>query len=259
MKKIAIIYEVFIFFLILFYLTVIVIGYAGSEVLSRQQIRWIDLGFIVYFLVEYLIRLYYSEHKKHFVQKNIFDLIALIPFDAYFRAFRLMRLIRLIRVVKLSKTVKEILKKGGLGYVFGFAALTIIWGSLSIFVLEKGLNPNIDGIIDALWWSVVTVTTVGYGDISPISTGGRVIASILMFVGIGLIGSITGSMAMYFSNLDSVMNGEDQQEEPKVRDDLATYVQSQISRIEKLSDAELEHVLASIKVLYQNKKADEKN
>lgn len=98
----AILYEGLIFFLTLSYLTIILVGTTSSPVLSPQQIRWIDMGFIFFFAVEYCIRLYRAPRKWVFVKENIFDLVAMLPFDAFFRAARLMRLIRLVRLLKLS-------------------------------------------------------------------------------------------------------------------------------------------------------------
>lgn len=251
MNRLSIIYEIFIFFLILFYLTVIIVSYSGSEILTQQQIKWIDYGFIFFFLIEYLVRLYLAPKKWTFVKENIFDLIAIIPFDSWFRVARLMRFIRLLRIVKVSKTIQGIFKSGGLNYVIAFTAIIMAWGSTSIYILEKGINPAINSFMDSVWWTIVTVTTVGYGDISPVTTGGRSIAGILMLVGIGLIGSITGSMAMYFSNLNQTIEGKNNYLDSK--DDLMIYIDNQMMKIDQLNEDELEHLLSSIRILYKRK------
>lgn len=252
MKNKTIIYEFVIFLFILLYLTIIVTSYSGSEILTAQQIKWADYIFIIYFSIEYVVRLYKANNKKKFVKENIFDLIALIPFDAFFKVARLMRLVRLIRIIKVSKTLLEIFKSGGLSNVFIFTFLIMTWGAISNYILEKGENPNINSLVDSIWWSIVTVSTVGYGDISPVTIGGRIIASILMLVGIGLIGSITGSMAIYFSNIEQTVDPED---DPLVNneDDLDTYIRKQLKKIDKLNEDEFDHLLKSINVLYQKK------
>ena len=256
MKKFAIIYEFFIFFLILFYLTIIIVGYSDSPVLTSQQIKTIDYGFICFFVIEYIIRLYYAPKKWLFVKKNIFDLIAMIPFDALFRTARLMRLLRLIRILKLSKTIQGIFKSGGLNYVLIFSAFITTWGAISIYVIEKGVNPNINSFNDALWWAIVTATTVGYGDISPMTVAGRIVAGVLMLIGIGLIGSITGSVATYFSNIHETVETDENDPEKNVteHDDLKKYIQHQIKFIKHLSEDELEHLVSSIRVLYKNER-----
>jgi voltage-gated potassium channel len=248
MNRFRIFYEIFSFFLILFYITLIIVSYSGSAVLTQQQVKGIDSGFVIYLMIEYLIRLYRAPQKGLFVKQNFFDLIAMIPFDYWFRVARLMRVLRLLRIIKLSKTIQGIFKSAGLKYVFAFAGLIMTWGTISFYILEKGTNPNINSMTDAIWWTFVTVTTVGYGDILPMTPGGRSIAVILMFVGIGLIGSITGTIAMYFTNLNQVVKEEKNHSDPN--NELKTYIESQIIKIDQLNDDEIEHLLASIRILH---------
>ncbi|MBA4495672.1 potassium channel family protein [Paenactinomyces guangxiensis] len=84
--------------------------------------------------------------------------------------------------------------------------------------------------MDAVWWAVVTTTTVGYGDISPVTLGGRVIATILMFTGIGLIGSVTASVATHFIEYLNQNKNRYNTDENRVRSDLIRYVQSQAEK-----------------------------
>ncbi|QFF99070.1 ion transporter [Psychrobacillus glaciei] len=252
MKGFFVLYEFFIFLLILLYLTIIIAGYTSSEMLSKEQIRWIDYSFIGYFAIEYIIRLYKSDNKRKFFKENIFDLIALIPFDAYFKVARLMRLVRLVRIMKVSKTLQGVFKTGGLTYVFIFTFLVMMWGAISNFIFENGHNSSIKSVGDSIWWAMVTVSSVGYGDIYPVTIGGRIVAGILMLVGIGLIGSITGSMAIYFSNIERTIQLVD---DPLDHDenDLHTYITKQVKKIDTLDEEGLEHLIDSIKVLYRKK------
>ena len=71
--------------------------------------------------------------------------------------------------------------------------LLLVVGAAALGIFEKNL-----GFFDALWWSVVTVTTVGYGDISPVTVGGRIVGVLLMFLGIGFIGILTATLASLF-------------------------------------------------------------
>ena len=252
MKGLFIVYEFFIFLLILLYLTIILVGYTGSELLTKEQVKWIDYTFIVYFAVEYIIRLFKSDNKGEFVKNNIFDLIALIPFDAFFKVARLMRLVRLIRIMKVSKTLQSVFKLGGLTYVFIFTFLVMAWGAISNFLFEKGYNHSIKNIGDSFWWAMVTVSSVGYGDISPVTVGGRIVAGILMLVGIGLIGSITGSMAIYFSNIERTIQLVDDPLDHD-EDDLHTYITKQVKKIDTLDEEGLKHLIDSLKVLHRKK------
>jgi voltage-gated potassium channel len=78
----------------------------------------------------------------------------------------------------------------------------VLCGASGIYFFERARNPTINSFGDALWWSVVTATTVGYGDVSPISTEGRLIAVVLMLTGIGVIGVFTASVASLFFEQD---------------------------------------------------------
>lgn len=71
-------------------------------------------------------------------------------------------------------------------------------GAIGIFAVERGQNANIQSVGDALWWAVVTTTTVGYGDVSPVTGEGRLIAVALMVVGIGFIGVFTATITSFF-------------------------------------------------------------
>lgn len=152
------------------------------------------------FVIDYFLRLAMSTDRRLFFRRNIPDLIAILPLD-FFRLARLARLARLMRLVRagsvlwrVSKDVRGVLGTNGLAYVMLFALTTIFAGALAVWAVE----PAITSFGDAVWWSIVTATTVGYGDISPGAPLARVVAVVLMLVGIGTLGMITGSIATYF-------------------------------------------------------------
>ncbi len=91
--------------------------------------------------------------------------------------------------------------------------------------------------LDALWWSFVTCTTVGYGDISPSSMLGRIVAVLLMLFGIGLIGMLTGSITTYFAN-----SGQKSMEKPETTDELEKLIST-------ASDEEREKILEITKII----------
>jgi voltage-gated potassium channel len=82
--------------------------------------------------------------------------------------------------------------------VAALALVIVLLGAVGVYLVERGQNPAIRGFGDALWWAMVTATTVGYGDVSPTTTEGRFIAVLLMLVGIGVIGVFTATVAGYF-------------------------------------------------------------
>ena len=109
------------------------------------------------------------------------------------RATKLFRLTRLIGLSgKLYKAFSKFLNTNGLIYALYFTIAMILTGSVCISYAEEM------SFWDSIWWAFVTTTTVGYGDISPATPLGRIIAGLLMLVGIGTIGMITGTIATYF-------------------------------------------------------------
>lgn len=170
----------------------------------------IDFIIWIIFVWDYFFRLYRSKNKKKFIKKNIVDLISIIPIYSIFRVFRalnILKVARISKVSKLSKTIRllSISKKSkknfeifittnNFNYTILIAISIILLGSILISLVEK------IKLGEALWWCIVTVTTVGYGDIYPVTPLGRVIAAIVMVTGIGFIGSLTSTISTYFTN-----------------------------------------------------------
>jgi len=103
------------------------------------------------------------------------------------------------RLIDQIRELYALLKHERLFKVFGVVCLIIIYGALAIFFADRYYqSKGTGGIFDALYWAVVTITTVGYGDIVPVTPLGKVIGVILMFTGIGIIGVLSGTIASYF-------------------------------------------------------------
>jgi voltage-gated potassium channel len=152
------------------------------------------------FVADYVTRLALSTDRRAFFRRNIVDLLAIMPAD-FFRALRVLRLARLLRVVRAGSVLARVLREvrgvattNGLSWVLIVSVCTVASGALIVWAVE----PAIDSFADATRWSVVTATTVGYGDLAPENPLARVVAVVLMLVGIGTIGMLTGSIATYF-------------------------------------------------------------
>lgn len=209
-QKYSIYYEIIFTVLAVIAVTIAILDITGKIELYNNKVLYItDYTILFIFIVDYFARLIWSSDKKSFVMHNIPDLIAIIPFSSFFKAFRIVKLIKLTRLIKLTKLARVIaiftkmnrsaskfLKTNGFIYMLNFAIFVIILGAVSIYIAEK--NITVDTFSDAIWWSFVTATTVGYGDISPSTPIGRFIAAILMLVGIGTIGLLTGTIATFF-------------------------------------------------------------
>ncbi|MTB64001.1 Ion channel protein [Streptococcus sp. zg-86] len=157
------------------------------------------------FVFDYSSNLYYAENKGEYVRKNILDLIAILPFvqlAAFFRIGRIARFTKLFGVLKFTRLIaissklwdilRKLMNTSGLYkiLVLNFAAVMVASGVLTIVEKHTFLN--------ALWWSIVTMTTVGYGDIVPHTTIAKVIAIVLMLIGILTFGMVTAIITRFF-------------------------------------------------------------
>lgn len=212
--------------------------------LMRPEEGWVQITNNVIwavFAADYLIRLILSKDRRSFFWKNITDLIAIMPL-VYLRALRAVRLVRLLRVVRsfsvlwrVTRDIRGVVKTNGLSYVLIATLCLILVGGMSITLLE----PGIETIADGLWWSIVTTATVGYGDISPQTAGGRVVAVVLMLVGIGALGMTTGSIATYFIKPSQQFSGNCH----------IAHIQKQLDHWEELSSEEKCQLIEILKVV----------
>jgi voltage-gated potassium channel len=132
------------------------------------------------------------------------DFLGSLPFPGLrlLRLFHVAYVIRLLGKDGLSKVRRDVLEKRGnsaLILVFFLILLSLEWASLSILAVEsKAAGANIRTASDALWWAYVSITTVGYGDRYPVTNAGRMIGIVLLAVGVGLFGVLTGYLAEVF-------------------------------------------------------------
>ena len=198
-ERLKIIYNIIISLLAAAVLTNVVLAREGT--LSTAEInvvKVINWTVWVVFVIDYFARLYLAESRKKFFLHNLIDLLSIIPFGAFMpglRALRILRVVYLLRVVsRFSRTITQfgaLALKNDFHYLF---ILTMMLMTLGTIIISRCENMNFE---DALWWSFVTITTVGYGDISPKSGEGRIVAVVLMFIGIGLISALTANVASF--------------------------------------------------------------
>lgn len=172
---------------------------------TSKLLNYIDIAICIFFFIEFCIRLYQAESKLKFMKWGWIDLISSIPMIDFLRVGRLLRFIRLFRILRAFRSTKQFVTyifrnkaQGAFTSVSVLAILLIIFCSIAILQVENAPNSNIQTAEDAIWWSYVTITTVGYGDKFPVTTEGRIIASILLTAGVGLFGTFTAYIASIF-------------------------------------------------------------
>lgn len=173
---------------------------------TKAILEYADTGVCVLFLIDFLITLARSENRtRYFFTWGLIDLASSIPMVNFFRVGRLARIVRIVRVLRgvraartLALAVLEHRAQSGFLAAALVSIILIVFGSVSVLEFEKVPEANIRGPQDALWWSIVTLTTVGYGDRYPVTAEGRIIAAILMIAGVGLFGTLSGFVASWF-------------------------------------------------------------
>jgi voltage-gated potassium channel len=208
-SRIRYLYEVLCFILIIFdafflFLTVIFNLRAGS----LQAIATFDAVVVLFLWVEYLFRVNEQDNKWSYIAYQWSDVLAIIPFDyialvslgaalPFTLVFKLIRLVRIVALLRFSRRLeKEVLafaEKTRLIYGLAVYMLVIIVGAALFFYIESPVNPNVGSPNDALWFMIVTITTVGYGDVVPYTGLGRIIAVIAMISAILFASLVTAT------------------------------------------------------------------
>lgn len=163
------------------------------------------------FAVDYLVRLRLAMDRWRFVREHLFDLAVLV-----LPVLRPLRLLRLVTALLVIERRTEVMTRGRLSlYIGATTSLLVVVGALALLDAERG-EGNVETFGDALWWSVVTVTTVGYGDHFPVTGAGRAVAVGLMLCGIGLLGFVTGSLASWVTERVSAVRQTGEQTSAEV-------------------------------------------
>jgi voltage-gated potassium channel len=175
------------------------------------RFKWVaavDLIFVLIFLADFLFGLVKAHDRKAYWRNHWFELPGLVPL--YFEAFSLLRVaqvLRLTRVLRLVRAVSAwrrlrsvtfldvLFNRSQLGFMLLLAAGVVMAMATVVWMLERDTNPALSTFSDALWWAIVTATTVGYGDITPHTGLGRLFATVLMLMGIGLIGVVASTLS----------------------------------------------------------------
>ena len=185
-------------------------------------LKIIELTCIAIFTCEYVLRIWVSEKPTKYIFSffGLIDLAAIAPFyistGLDLRSLRAIRLLRILRVVKLfrfSEAIKRIdvafdLAKAELALFVSASMVVIYLAGVGIYHFENEAQPNLfSSVPDSLRWAIVTLTTVGYGDMYPITAGGRFFTTIFLFVGLGLVAVPAGIVSSALSEARKI-NGE---------------------------------------------------
>ena len=179
-----------------------------------QQLYYAEWFFTVLFTVEYVVRLWCIQHSWGYAKSfyGVVDLLSVLPTylslwfpgAQFFLAVRILRVLRVFRVLRMVRYVGEAeliaqalaaSRRKIIVFVASVLALMVIFGAL-MYVVEGGTNPAFASIPHSIYWAVTTMTTVGYGDITPVTPLGQSLASFIMIMGYGIIAVPTGIVTL---------------------------------------------------------------
>lgn len=206
----------------------VVLAILGTEPDLGEALDWIEaaeFGFGVMFLVEYALRVWLAPMNPDYAGPGgrwryvrrpvpLVDLVALVPFligaigaeSFILRLIRVLRLLALSKLVRYSSAMRLVIgsvweRRYELVFAVALAGLAILVSACALYLIEGGSQPKAFGsILRSMWWSVVTLTTVGYGDVFPITPLGKFFAGLTALAGIGMIAMPTGILAACFSD-----------------------------------------------------------
>ncbi len=224
----------------------------------------VDFIIVIIIGIEFYTRAKQAENIPRYLLENWYEILALIPafvfvllesqatFGAVFRGLRLIRVVRLIaaapRIVRAYSILTAVMRESKLAYLTALSAMIISIGAVAVFILEAD-NPSakITTLSDAFWWALATVTTVGYGDVVPITPEGRMLGTVLMITGIAILGVL-------ISTLGATLVERRIRREENLSNEVKEMIKKKIDKIERLTQEELELLLNLIKNLHQNNK-----
>jgi voltage-gated potassium channel len=195
--------------------------------LSPSTSRWLDrieIVIVVIFTIEYLLRIVAADRKLEFILSfyGLVDLLAIAPYFIAtgvdlrsIRAFRFLRLFRLFKMVRYNKAIRRfhrafIIAREELVLFVSVTLLLIYFSAVGIYYFENEAQPEkFASVFHSLRWSVATLTTVGYGDVYPITVGGKLFTFFILLIGLGIVSVPAGLVASALSKAREVEDAAD--------------------------------------------------
>lgn len=181
---------------------------------TRWYLYIFEVMTVAIFTAEYLTRLFVADDKLRFATSffGVIDLLAILPFFLSFgvdlrsiRAFRLLRLFRMFKLVRYSRAIQRFHRAFLIAreelVLFLFVTFILLYlAAVGIYHFEHDAQPEtFQSVFHSLWWAVATLTTVGYGDVYPITAGGRIFTFFILLIGLGVVSVPAGLVASALS------------------------------------------------------------
>jgi voltage-gated potassium channel len=199
-------YEIFVGALSVLSLVNIALLLVVEDAALNNVIRTIDILLSIVFLIDFSVRLHRAPSRADYFLRRYgwADLLASLPFPEL-KILRLFRLVRVLRVLRRNggrRIVRSLIRDragSALLSLLFVAVIVLQFGSLAMIRIEsRSPDANITTASDALWYVIATMSTVGYGDVYPVTNGGRELGTLIIVIGVGIFGTLTGYLANLF-------------------------------------------------------------
>ena len=188
---------------------------------TRGFLNTLELASVAIFSAEYVLRLVVADNRFKFATSffGVVDILAILPFYVAtgvdlrsVRAFRLLRLFRIFKLARYSVAMRRfhralLIAKEEIVLFFAVTAILLFLAAVGIYHFEHDAQPDrFRSVFHSLWWAVATLTTVGYGDVYPVTVGGRIFTFVVLLIGLGIVSVPAGLVSAALSKARELEN-----------------------------------------------------
>lgn len=189
---------------------------------TRLTLRIFEIVSVAIFTIEYLLRVLVADRPLKYIASffGVIDAVAILPFFLslgfdlrFLRVFRMFRLVRILKLARYGEASRRfyrafMIAREELMLFLGLTAIMLFVSAAGIYIFEHSAQPEtFSSIFSSLWWAVVTLTTVGYGDVYPVTAGGRIFTTMILMIGLGIVAVPTAIMASALSQARIELRG----------------------------------------------------
>lgn len=191
--------------------------------ITRQLLNYIEYISILVFSIEYILRIYVAKRPLRYIFSfyGIIDLLSILPFYLHtaldlraLRAFRIFRVFRALKLIRYNRALHRFNLAARIVreeiYLFLIVtAILVFLAAVGIYFFENEAQPQVfASVFHSLWWAIVTLTTVGYGDVFPITVGGKIFTFFVLIIGVGIVTVPAGLVATALSKAREIQEEE---------------------------------------------------